>query len=99
MDSLEKNIAKLKEEIAAHREDLIEAQGLLKDDEQYLKDLTARCEDRAHDYDQRSQMRADEITALSQALDVLQNKVESETEVNKRAAFIQQRLAEIAAEK
>jgi chromosome segregation ATPase len=71
----------------------------MKDDAQYLKDLTARCEDRAHDYDQRSQMRADEITALSQALDVLENKVESETEVNKRAAFIQKRLAEIASEK
>merc|ERR1719440_2586969 len=89
MDELEKNIAKLKKEIAAHREDLITAEGVLKDDELYLKDLTARCEDRANDYDQRSAMRGDELTALSEALKVLQGRVEGATKVNERALLIQ----------
>lgn len=54
MDALEKNIEKLSKEIAEHRENLVEAEGVMKDDELYLKDLTAQCEVRAKDYDQRS---------------------------------------------
>merc|ERR1719235_1446592 len=61
MKALEKNIAKLAKEIAEHRGDLVESEGDMKDDELYLKDLTARCEVRANDYDQRASMRGDEI--------------------------------------
>merc|ERR1740138_1710723 len=75
MDQLKKSIDKLSKEIAKHREDLVESQSNLKDDELYLKDLTARCEARANDYDQRSAMRGDEITALSTALKVLKGEV------------------------
>merc|ERR1719253_1167711 len=89
MDALEKNIAKLKKEIASHREDLITAEGVLKDDELYLKDLTSRCEDRANDYDQRSAMRGDELTALTQALKVLTGTVAKKDDVNVRALFVQ----------
>merc|ERR1719453_799894 len=95
MDALKRNINKLAKEIAQHREDLVTADGVLKDDELYLKDLTARCEDRANDYDQRSAMRSDELSALTQALKVLEGKVEEETEVNKRALL--QRFARAAA--
>jgi len=41
MDQLVKDIARLGEEIADHRTDLIEADAQLKDDEQYLNDLTS----------------------------------------------------------
>jgi len=85
MTQLEKDIQRLKKEIAAHRGDLVERDGMLKDDEQYLKDLTARCEDRANDYDQRSAMRGDELTALTGALKVLKGTVQSRTNVNVRA--------------
>merc|ERR1740138_1518619 len=77
MDQLKKSIDKLSKEIAKHREDLVESQSNLKDDELYLKDLTARCEARANDYDQRSAMRGDEITALSEALTILKGRVKS----------------------
>merc|ERR1719272_1923118 len=91
MKSLEKNIAKLEKEIAAHRTDLVERQGTLQDDELYLKDLTARCEERANDYDQRSAMRNDELTALTGALDVLKKRVKGAADdVNERALLIQQ---------
>jgi chromosome segregation ATPase len=50
MDSLDENIEKLITEIAQARKDLITADGQLKDDELYLKDLQVRCEARAHDY-------------------------------------------------
>jgi peptidoglycan hydrolase CwlO-like protein len=89
MDALDKSIAKLSKEIAEHREDLVTAQSVLKDDELYLKDLTARCEDRAQDYDQRSAMRNDEVTALTQALEVLKGTVSKKDSVNVRALFVQ----------
>merc|ERR1719478_923568 len=86
MKALEKNIEKLSKEIAEHRENLVEAEATMKDDELYLKDLTAQCEARANDYDQRSSMRNDELTALSQALDILRGDVKGRAdEVNKRA--------------
>jgi len=71
----EKKIEELAEKIASDRGDLVEAQEQLQEDEVYIKDLTAQCEEKANDFDQRSQMRNDEITALSQAIDIISNKV------------------------
>jgi len=86
MKQLEKDIQRLKKEVAQHREDLVTSEGVLKDDEQYLKDLTARCEARANDYDQRSAMRAGEVDALKTALKVLRGTVKGRADkVNERA--------------
>merc|ERR1719476_294393 len=89
MDGLELSIAKLAKEIAEHRTDLVEADAQLKDDQLYLKDLTARCEARANDYDQRSAMRGNELNALKEALTILKNDVKDATDVNQRAFFLQ----------
>merc|ERR1719498_322175 len=90
MDQLKKSIDKLAKEIAKHREDLVESEGDLKDDQLYLKDLTARCEARAKDYDQRSGQRKAELEALNTALGVLTKDVKSrDKQVNDRAAFVQ----------
>merc|ERR1719181_2134102 len=98
MNALDKNIEKLAKEIAEHRENLVEADSDMKDDELYLKDLTAQCEARANDYDQRSRMRGDEVTALTQALDILKGDVKGRAdEVNQRALFVQKiRAAKLA---
>jgi len=89
MDSLDKNIEKLSMEIAQDRSDLITADEQLKDDELYLKDLQVRCEARAHDFDQRSSMRNDELSAINEALEILTKDVKGRAdEVNVRA-FIQ----------
>merc|ERR1719253_1363898 len=89
MDALETDISKLKGEIADHREDLITAESTMKDDELYLKDLTKRCEERANDYDQRSAMRGDELTAFTKALQILTGKVEGRANAVNKRAFIQ----------
>merc|ERR1719380_91745 len=90
MKQLDKDIARLAEEIADHHKDLLVAEAQMKDDELYLKDLQKQCEDRANDYDQRSAMRGDELNALTQALDVLKGDVKGRADdVNKRA-FIQE---------
>merc|ERR1719359_995569 len=90
MDALEKNIEKLAKEIAQHREDLVEANGDLQDDELYLKDLGARCEARANDYDQRSAMRGDELAALTAALKVLTKDVKGRANAVNERAFVQE---------
>merc|ERR1719305_1524605 len=86
MKQLDKDIARLAEEIADHRKDLVVAEAQMKDDELYLKDLQKQCEDRANDYDQRSAMRGDEVAALSAALKVLKGDVKGRADdVNERA--------------
>merc|ERR1719265_1025779 len=73
------------EAIAAAQEALINAQAKLTDDQTYLKDLTAKCELKAREWDQRTQMRAQELSAISQALAILQDRVAPVEVVNKRA--------------
>jgi len=87
---LNESIENLKIEIAQAREDLVNAEGALKDDQMYLKDLTERCEARAKDWDQRSAMRADELSALTEALTILKGQVQGADEsVNKRALLFE----------
>merc|ERR1719482_2583947 len=85
----EEKIEKLAKEISKDRGDLVKAQEQLAEDEEYLKDLTQQCEEKAKDFDQRASMRGNEVEALSQALEVLTKKVkDADKEVN-RGKFIQ----------
>merc|ERR1719161_410065 len=70
--SAEEAIDECKEKIAEATDTLIQAEAELKDNQLYLKDLTERCEVKAKEWDQRSQMRADEITALTKALEIIE---------------------------
>jgi DNA repair exonuclease SbcCD ATPase subunit len=87
----EEKIEKLAKEISKDRGDLVKAQELLAEDEEYLKDLTQQCEEKAKDFDQRASMRGNEVEALSQALEVLTKKVkDADKEVNRgKGKFIQ----------
>jgi hypothetical protein len=89
MKALDKNMGKLAKEIAAARQSLVEQEDNMKDDELYLKDLTSRCEARAEDWDQRAQMRNDEIAALSSALKILGDSVKGAADKVNVRAFIQ----------
>jgi len=90
MKQCDQRISSLRTEIGSHRQSLVESEALMKDDRLYLQDLTTRCEARAADFDQQSQMRGSEITALSQALEVLTNKVKSKDEAANQRALLQQ---------
>merc|ERR1719160_2468816 len=50
-------------------------QGDLTDDRAYLKDLTEKCNTKSKQWDQRSQGRASELTALTSALTIIKDKV------------------------
>merc|ERR1719247_1794608 len=53
---------------------------VLNDDRTYLKDLTIKCELKAKQWDQRSSMRSAELSAITQALTVLQGQVATQAE-------------------
>jgi len=71
--------------IATASDDTVLEEATLKDDELYMKDLTERCELKAREWDQRSQMRAGEVTALGKAIDIIKNRAKDNESANKRA--------------
>jgi chromosome segregation ATPase len=90
MEQLEKDIITLTKDIAKAREDLVNAEATLTDDQLYMKDLTKLCEERAKDWDQRTQLRAGELEALEGALKVLKDKVSPmDQAANERAMLMQ----------
>jgi len=89
MVTLETAISTLSLNLAAHKEGMIMVEALLKDDKVYLKDLTERCEARAHDWDQRSQMRADELSAITEARAIIAGRVQGMDEAVNIRALVQ----------
>jgi len=67
--------AALEEEINTHKADLKETQDAHQADQNFLDDLTAKCEQKAKDFDQRSSTRSAELQAISEALNLLKSKV------------------------
>merc|ERR1719311_220473 len=67
------------EAIAAASKDLTETSATLTDDQNYLKDLTDKCNSKSKEWDQRSQMRQDELTALTTALTIVKEGVATKT--------------------
>jgi len=80
LENKQKEKAETSEDIATSQADLTETTAMLNDDRVYLKDLTEKCETKAKLWDQRSQMRADELSALTQALSVLESAVAEKAE-------------------
>jgi len=89
MDQLELDIERLSGEIASDKEGLIDAEAQLKDDQLYMKDLTARCEIRAKDWDQRSAMRSGEIAAIRSAIKILSRDVSHRDDFANKRALVQ----------
>merc|ERR1719473_2541676 len=67
------------EAIAASSKELTETSATLTDDQNYLKDLTEKCNSKSKEWDQRSQMRQDELTALTTALTIVKEGVATKT--------------------
>jgi len=59
---------------------LTETKALKSDDGTYLKDLTAQCSRKATEWDQRSKMRADELAALTKAIEIISGDVKTAAE-------------------
>merc|ERR1719281_1788593 len=59
--------------------DLTTTSATLLDDQEYLKELAAMCEEKAKTWDQRSKMRADELSALTEAIAIVKGVVAAKT--------------------
>merc|ERR550537_1341568 len=66
-------IDECKQAISDAQMELEEAESELKDNQLYLKDLTDRCESKAKQWDQRTKMRAEEVEALSSAIETIKD--------------------------
>merc|ERR1719409_582604 len=62
--------------LAKTKAQLTETKANLNDDNLYLKDLTAQCELKAKDWDQRSVMRGNELKALAEAISIVGGNVD-----------------------
>mmetsp|Transcript_515 Transcript_515/g.1533 ORF Transcript_515/g.1533 Transcript_515/m.1533 type:complete len:753 (+) Transcript_515:82-2340(+) len=79
MNDKKKEKAEKEEAIAKNSQDLTTTAATLLDDQEYLDELAQMCSDRAKTWDQRSKMRADEISALTGAIGILEDKVKEKT--------------------
>merc|ERR1719506_3237472 len=67
--------AELTEELAALGTDLQNTQAAMEADENFLEDLTSKCQQKAADWDTRSSTRTSELTAIANALEMLKGDV------------------------
>merc|ERR1719443_1242084 len=65
--------------IASSQQSLTATTAQMTDDQAYLKELTDVCNAKSKEWDQRSKMRQDELTALTSALTVVKEKVATKT--------------------
>merc|ERR1719484_31384 len=76
LETEEENLEQTKSDIATTTEELTEEKAQLNDNTLYLKDITATCEMKAKEWDQRSVSRGGEIEAISKALEILTGTVQ-----------------------
>jgi len=79
LEKTEETRATTTKEIASTQGDLTTTLAQLHDDQSYLKDLTAKCEDKSKEWDQRSSMRQDELSAITEALSIIKGTVSAKT--------------------
>jgi hypothetical protein len=82
-------IGQKSEEIAKANQGLTEAQATLRDDQDYVKDLIEKCNAKADEWDQRTQMRQDELTALTTAVKIISDRVKTQADKTNMKRFIQ----------
>merc|ERR1719310_1569637 len=75
----QKNKASAMETIASSQQQLTVTDAQMRDDQTYLKDLTELCNSKSKEWDQRSKMRQDELTALTSALSIMKDRVAAKT--------------------
>merc|ERR1719316_2471831 len=76
LETEEESFEQTKSDIATTTEELTEEKAQLNDNNLYLKDITATCEMKAKEWDQRSVSRAGEIEAILKALEILKGTVQ-----------------------
>merc|ERR1719456_1241733 len=89
LSSRTEDLGTCEQDIGTAEEALSDARAMLSDDETYMKDLTAKCELKAREWDQRSKMRGDELGALNGALGVMTDRVKVKSDQANKRALVQ----------
>jgi hypothetical protein len=84
--------AKKTEEKSEAEEEKTREDGMKLADEEFRSELSQQCEEKASQWDQRSTVRAGELTALSEAMEAL-SKGAAEWDANKKLAGLQKKAA------
>jgi len=74
------------EKIAENSEELTASAAVLLDDQQYMTEVSQMCSEKAQTWDQRNKVRADELSALTAAIDIMKDKVSDKTSGTVRLA-------------
>mmetsp|Transcript_42996 Transcript_42996/g.103630 ORF Transcript_42996/g.103630 Transcript_42996/m.103630 type:complete len:718 (+) Transcript_42996:71-2224(+) len=80
-----KQLASLNENIAETMKELTLTQANLYDDQNYLKDLTDKCEAKAKAWDQRAAMRSSELGTISEAIAIVKGTVAEKAEATSQS--------------
>jgi len=88
LEQAKEDKGKVMDEIAQNQQDLTTCIATLRDDQAYLLDLTEKCEAKSKEWDQRSEARQEELTALTQALAIIKGTV-SEKTTEKTIRFVE----------
>merc|ERR1719482_1590652 len=80
-------------ELAAAQEDEADETAAKAADNDFMKTLTDQCETKAKEFDQRSNTRADELKAIAQATEALEEGVKPNYDANEKLASFVQRSA------
>merc|ERR1719420_350604 len=79
LEDTKKAKSETQEEIASTSAALTTVAAVLLDDQEYLKELAAMCELKAKTWDQRTQCRQDELSALTAAISIIKGAVSEKT--------------------
>merc|ERR1719393_692631 len=77
------------DQIATLNHDITETQATLHDDQAYIKDLTTKCNERSKTWDERSSMRTNELSALTNCIDIISKRVKGSVDPKKVRRFLQ----------
>jgi len=85
----EELLATKEEELATAKEELAQETYDMNADQAFLKELTTTCEEKATMFDQRSSTRSAELTAISEAISVLESGTAPNYSANKKLVDLQ----------
>merc|ERR1719389_565581 len=88
LDKTKKEKSATMSQIEGMMGELTTVSATLLDDQEYIKELSATCGIQAKTWDQRSSMRADELSALTEAISIIKGTVAGKS--GKLVRFVQQ---------
>jgi len=80
LDAAKKSKAQKQEEIATNSAERSTTAAVLLDDQKYLMEMSQMCADKAKTWDQRTKVRADELSAITAATEIIKSTVAEKTQ-------------------